>query len=130
MKNLFVLILTLALAVSLIGCASNDAPAQTIATETPATETTDPTTFSYPTEPDGSIKQGRVPNVVGRDAEFAQLDMKSAGFVHIRIEEVNMEAAEGTVVEQNLEAYITLPVDTEVVLYVSTGVYPVPATTG
>lgn len=127
MKNYVCIVMSAVLALCLFGCANSDADTATSATESTAasaaTEATE-TASSYPTEPDGSIKQGRVPNVVGRDAEFAQLDMKAAGFVTLIMEEIPSDLPAGTIVEQSVEAYITLPVDTEVILYVSTGIAP------
>ena len=108
------------MALNLAACAAGT-PAETTASTEAATEATEAPAIVYPTEPDGSIKKGRVPNVVGRDAEFAQLDMKAAGFVQITVETVSDSAPAGTVIGQNLEAYITLPVDTAVIIYVTDG---------
>lgn len=119
MKNIVCILMAAAMMLCLFGCAAST-PAETTPATTAATVATEPT-FAYPTEPDGSIKQGRVPNVVGRDAEFAQLDMKAAGFVHVTLEETVSDQPAGTVIAQNIEAYITLPVDTQVVLTVSAG---------
>jgi hypothetical protein len=119
MKNIVCILMAAAMMLCLFGCAAST-PAETTPSTTAATVATEPT-FAYPTEPDGSIKQGRVPNVVGRDAEFAQLDMKAAGFVHVTLEETVSDQPAGTVIAQNIEAYITLPVDTQVVLTVSAG---------
>lgn len=120
MKNIICILLVAATALCLFGCTAST-PAQTVPAATAATEAATEPSFAYPTEPDGSIKQGRVPNVVGRDAEFAQLDMKAAGFVHVSVDEIVSDQPAGTVIAQSIEAYITLPVDTQVVLTVSAG---------
>ena len=120
MKKILCFLLIATMALCLFGCAAST-PAETTPATTAATEAATEPAIVYPTEPDGSIKQGRVPNVVGRDSEFAQLDMKAAGFVHVTVEEVVSDQPAGTVIEQNIEAYITLPVDTQVILTVSAG---------
>ena len=120
MKNTICILMAAAMMLCLFGCAAST-PAETTPSTTAATAAATEPAFAYPTEPDGSIKQGRVPNVVGRDAEFAQLDMKAAGFVHVTLEETVSDQPAGTVIAQNIEAYITLPVDTQVVLTVSAG---------
>lgn len=120
MKNTLCILMAAAMMLCLFGCAAPSPTETTPATTSAAAAATEPA-FAYPTEPDGSIKQGRVPNVVGRDAEFAQLDMKAAGFVHVTVEETVSDQPAGTVIQQNIEAYITLPVDTQVVLTVSAG---------
>ena len=120
MKHIVCILIVAATTLCLSGCAAS-APTETTTATTAVTEAATEPAFAYPTEPDGSIKQGRVANVVGRDAEFAQLDMKAAGFVHVTVEEIPNEQPAGTVIAQNIEAYITLPVDTQVILTVSAG---------
>ena len=103
MKNIVCILMAAAMMLCLFGCAAST-PAETTPYTTAATVATEPT-FAYPTEPDGSIKQ----------------DMKAAGFVHVTLEETVSDQPAGTVIAQNIEAYITLPVDTQVVLTVSAG---------